>query len=252
MNCTSEANPPATVKWQIPDSNESQVFNTPFTIPSFQASNEGTYLCILDNGIEPKAMRQIHIHGQSNAKPNVSKPKLKHISLLEGDNVTLNCQCDLCEPLTSFMWLHEKPELYTNNSTDIITNNKRVIYPWILKNVLVNESGFYTCLMENKWGTDEFTIEMVVKKRIELTNISRNSLYHKCTINKHVNLIEVGAERKQFTVTSNLFDCISLDAKRADLAIILLGNVFDLYFNLFANIEWKIILIYCDYHHYLI
>lgn len=148
------AEPPASIKWKLPSTTEYEIFESPFRIDALKFSDEGSYECLLDNGIWPPAKRQVKIKGKANSPPKISKPSVRRIDLSEGDDIHLNCHCEMCKPLHMLMWNHEnnKKENHFHDSPDIKDDPKANIidYSWNIKNVSLENGGIYTCIMNVK------------------------------------------------------------------------------------------------------
>lgn len=59
LNCTGNGLPPVQSKWKLPNGTEMDKSNLPLQIFDFETSDEGMYECVLDNGIEPAAVRRV-------------------------------------------------------------------------------------------------------------------------------------------------------------------------------------------------
>lgn len=229
INCTSDAFPPPTTKWQFPSDTNFQILESPLKIASFQFTDEGYYTCELDNGIKPPAQRKILVRGVTIAAPNITKPTVDYVNISEGDNITLICHCEMCDPLDSLLWVFENDqhELTANGSPDDVISDIEhniIDYHWKLESVSVNNSGTYTCQLDNSYGSDEYSIQVNVRQAPDVKKLEKDNLHHKCVVNKYVNVVEVKAEHSNLTIPWKVYDCNSFDANSADLTIVILGK----------------------------
>lgn len=65
INCTANSLPPAQAKWMKPFDTQFETVVGLLIIVEFDNSDEGIYECVLDNGIEPAAIRQVKLRGHS-------------------------------------------------------------------------------------------------------------------------------------------------------------------------------------------
>lgn len=63
VSCSGYAIPPAISKWKLPNATNFEIIAIPLQIQKFDSSDEGLYECVLDNGIEPAAVRHVEIRG---------------------------------------------------------------------------------------------------------------------------------------------------------------------------------------------
>lgn len=232
VDCTADALPQAQIKWKLPSATELQIFESPFQIETFKFTDEGLYECMLDNGIEPAAIRKIKIRGVANGPPKISKPNIKQIKVSEGDDIDLNCHCEMCESRNVeklfLMWSHENNnhKNVNNDLSKIIINDSANIidYPWSIKNVTLENSGIYTCNISNEYGSDIYSIEVVVRQYPKIDTLQKKSLYHKCTSNQYGDSIQLRSENFEETFPSNIYDCSTSDANNSDITVVLLGK----------------------------
>lgn len=229
IECTAIALPPAQIKWKLPSATEFKIVDGPLIIDAMQFSDEGLYECMLDNGIEPVAMRQVKIIGDANSSPNISKPSVKQLNVFEGDDIILYCHCEMCQPLTLLMWNHEN-HMHENRTNDsnvgikMYDNANIIDYPWSFKNISVENSGIYTCIMHNDYGSDTYSIEVNVRQSPKIATLQETSSYHKCTSNQYAHSVELESENSNLTLPSNVYDCSASDAHSSDITIVLLGK----------------------------
>lgn len=229
LNCTGDAFPKATAKWKRPFSSKFEAIGSPLVISKISSTNVGDYICQLENGVEPKVQRTVHVHSQANDKPTVLKPSIKQVTITEGDNITLLCKCKQClDGSEEILWYRDTPQKIaeTNPIMNIDTDDvKNVIsYPWELMNVSLKDSGKYTCHFANGFGEDKYSIKLNVKKSLNIGNVKSGS-HLKCISNSDVNMIEVLEHQNTGTqLFSSVYDCTSTDAKDSDISVLLLGK----------------------------
>lgn len=228
LNCTGDAFPRATAKWKRPFSPKFEAIGSPLVISKVSSMNVGDYICQLENGVEPKAKRIIHVHARASAKPSVLKPSVQQVTITEGDNITLLCKCEQClDGSEEIFWYRETQKIAENNpSINIeVDEVKNIIsHPWELVNVSSKDSGKYTCHFANGIGADEYSIKLNVKKSLNIGNVKRGS-HLKCVTNSDVNMIEILEYNPTETqIYSSFYDCTSSDAEHSDIFVMLLGK----------------------------
>lgn len=216
------------VKWMKPFEDGFKTNGSSLTISSFQPLDGGEYICRLENGIEPSAERRIRAWGLANDKPNILKPNIGSVRISEGDDITLNCQCELCELLESSLWVQENDqyEISQNNDTEFIAGDEqvnRVNYRWILKNVSSSNNGIYTCSLENEFGSDELSIRLNVEKALDIAELKYGS-HHRCIMNKHVDLVQFDTDNPNSSILSKVYDCNLFGDEKAIVSIVLMGK----------------------------
>lgn len=233
IDCTARALPPAEIKWKLPSATELKMFESPLQIETFKFTDEGLYECIFDNGIEPAAIRKIKVRGLANGPPKISKSSIKQIKVSEGDDIDLNCHCEMCESQDVdkliLMWNSEnnKQEKNVNNDLSKIKIHDLVNiidYPLSIKNVTVENSGIYTCNISNEYGYDTYSIEVDVMQYRKVDTLQEKSSYHKCTSNQYGNSVQLRSENSGETFPSNIYDCSTSDANNSDITVVLLGK----------------------------
>ncbi|XP_055324358.1 hemicentin-1-like [Sitodiplosis mosellana] len=225
IGCSANALPPAQTKWKLPSATEFKILEGPLHIEALSFSDEGQYECLLDNGVEPVATRTVKVRGEANGPPNILKPSIKQLNVSEGDDIVLNCHCEMCDPLNTIFWTPETNEDETNINDDIGEENELaniIDFSRTIKNISLENSGKHTCFIENSHGSDSFSIEVNVKQSPNVKTLYEKSSYHKCVSNPYVNSVELESKSSNVTFPSNVYDCNASDAHRADISVMLL------------------------------
>lgn len=229
VNCSAVALPQAQLKWKFPSDMEFKVFETPLQIESFTFYDEGLYVCELNNGIAPAAVRRVTLRGVARDAPKLAKTDIEYLNVTEGDSVNLMCHCERCEPLRNFSWLYEpskgKNKTYLSPGdckSDEFAN--RIDYSKRIESVSVNDIGIYTCFVENDFGSDTLSIELHVKIPPKINQIRNDETYHLCSVNQEVNLVSIDANASSLTLPSQVYDCRSSDMHSNSTSIVLIGK----------------------------
>lgn len=218
----------AMAKWQKPFSNKFEPIGSPLIISELHPNHFGEYICQLENGIEPNAIRSIHILPRANEQPKLFKPSITTLTITEGTNITLRCQCERClDGSEEMVWIHKIDQnvIRSNPSekldADDLTNF--ISYSWKLINVSSNDSGVYICQFLNGFGEDEYSIQLNVNKPLNISNI-KNGSHLKCIENKSVSTVVLKMENEMDYITSNVYDCKSLGAEHFDVGVMIIGK----------------------------
>lgn len=218
--CTADAVPAAQTKWKLPSSDEFKIFDGPLEIPSVNATNEGYYICELDNGIERPVQRKVLVRVDATEPPVIFKPNFKSINISEGDDITLVCHCEMCEPLETLMWTFEDNNhtIHESKSNDIQSDrfSNKLDFFWKKTHVKANDSGTYTCQLINAFGTDVYSIDVNVKQP---PTVQPEHSYHKCNANKDVTAFEVVANNAH-TIAPVVYDCSASNGVNATIVIL--------------------------------
>lgn len=226
LNCTGDAFPSVTANWSTPLSNGFEISGSPLKIPSFKWMNQGDYICILDNGVKPAAIRKITLFA-ADKSPNLLKPNWTEVHLFEGDDIIMDCICERCEYPANLWWFYENNSNPLNaiNITANLTRYQQLKRIEI-RNVSVNDGGLYKCQMEcsHQNCMDEFSIKVIVRKPQTIANMPQTQQFYQCKADTNI-VDSIKFTHLDGTIVSNTYDCRSVvDDKSANFSIILLGK----------------------------
>lgn len=201
----------------------SELENVTYEIRSAGMHDSGEYVCAIEN----KFGSNVH-SGQVDVKhllmtqpPNILIPTIKKLNVFEDSDITLKCQCSKqCETF-DVHWFYENDQnkMKLENSIDAVIESRRIDYSLKLKSISTNDSGQYTCKMENARGSKEFTIQLNVKKPFDM---SQNHSKFRCTNNRGVNLVSM---KSTLQIESKIYDCKSIDSLGKNVMVVLLGKL---------------------------
>lgn len=222
LNCTGDAFPSVIANWSTPLSNGFQMSGSPLIIPSFKWTNQGEYICELDNGVKFGAIRKIKLFAVEKS-PNLLKPNLTEVNVFDGDDIVMDCMCERCEYPANLRWLYENNSdpLNSINITTSLTHDQQ-LKRIELRNVSINESGIYKCQMQcsHQSCMDEFSVKINIRKSQTIANMLQNKQFYRCKADMNANFIQLDG-----TTPSNMYSCGSaLGDKSANFSIILVGK----------------------------
>lgn len=172
VTCNAEGNPPVVIQWNFksnPNAPYEKLSSELSSINNFQSVHEGFYACHVSNGIGKSISRQIFVRGTANESPKIQKPHHKNVIVSVGDDLVLNCRCELCAPIVEHRWTHngqnKSGSLHNSNWTN------HVNYSLKINSISPSESGLYICDLKNKYGIDSYSIEIKVKEPPILNNL---------------------------------------------------------------------------------
>lgn len=181
IGCTIESEPISNIQWKFRHKNKGEVLvyeHNPFPLRNFSDEHEGLYICEAKNEIG-SIERQIKVEGLATHKPEIINKYSKSIVASVGDDLKLKCRCEMCEPITEFMWIRESFE--TGQSISLI--GKHMKGNWsnqadlslTLNNLTLNDTGMYECIMTNGFGRDTHEIPVIVKQPPAMPELGVNS-----------------------------------------------------------------------------
>lgn len=169
IECTIDSEPISNIQWKFRQKNvgESVIYEqNPFPLKNFSAKDEGLYICEAKNDID-SIERLIKVKGLATSKPEIINKYSKSIVASVGDDLKLKCHCEMCEPITEFMWIYENVQTMQSNSLigEHIKGNwsNHADVSLNLPNVTLNNNGIYKCIMSNRFGSDTYDISVIVK-----------------------------------------------------------------------------------------
>ncbi|EAT36338.1 AAEL011566-PA [Aedes aegypti] len=172
LGCGLKGNPEPSISWSyrpLDESNERRLTeaSASLLITEVLPEVEGFYICEGRNR-HGTARRTILVQGEANEPPKISKPSEKIIYVQPGSRVSLNCSCDLCQPLKEYIWTSGK--LTFESSPYDVQGNARVNlnvdqtrnavqYELTIDNFGPADQGSYSCILTNAHGADSFIIQ---------------------------------------------------------------------------------------------
>ncbi|XP_058450901.1 hemicentin-1-like [Malaya genurostris] len=173
LECGLEGYPPPTTIWSyrmLDDQEDVSLKETgnKLIIPKVTPEVEGWYVCEGRNR-HGSARRSIMVLGEANEPPKIPKPDDTTIYVQPGDTVTFNCSCDLCQPLSEYIWTSDQfifesspYDLRDNAQVNLNVDQTRnaVQYQLTIKNFSLANQGSYSCILSNAHGADSIVLEV--------------------------------------------------------------------------------------------
>ncbi|EGI57259.1 Hemicentin-1 [Acromyrmex echinatior] len=166
MQCVAKGVPAPVISWRT--KGREIPFRDTRAVLRFSADNRnlsGRYICVANNGIGEPAEAHIDLRIRYKPEIYVKKP---WVHANPGIRITLDC--------TVSAWPEAKVEWYFNNKT--INYTSRIVkystennYSLLIKYVMSNDSGSYTCRASNSMG--------ITEKIIELSQIANPAVFQK-------------------------------------------------------------------------
>lgn len=221
ITCNAAGEPPVKIEWKFKSSlNDSTerflaLNSTFYEINKFNEElHAGIFICTVSNRPNSSIQRQVKLNGVANAKPELFHLPVYDFELTSGDDLQLRCGCSHCHPLIEGKWMKIGDNQMVN--TELLRNStqNRFDLMFNLKNVSRKDEGNYKCFVENRFGSDEFTVK--IRLRDNRHNLNRDI---KCkSVENYVpalkwseNETEYFSIRKSNNKTSN--ESIKADAK---------------------------------------
>lgn len=224
--CSAYGKPKVYVIWKfqsIQNDTFETLASTPFPIANFSKRHEGLYTCVLSNGIGNAVKRLIKTRIIANSAPNIFKADAKIVSVNIGDDLLLNCRCDMCEPLIGF-WIYVNRQNTTSSKIGNLKINdwlNRVDFSLHLINISNDDSGFYTCHLKNEFGHSHYTLEVIVNKHLQFqqnSHVNNETISTSNNIQLMNNIIYNKCFRKNVSTATNshLFGIYNCNAYNSD------------------------------------
>ncbi|XP_053681415.1 hemicentin-1-like [Anopheles nili] len=173
MECQIDALPVPDYQWfyqRLDETNLPEVFQTADRTMRFVMTPEraGLYKCEAKNGIG-SGKQTVVLEGAANDAPAIIKPSDSIIYAAPGASITLNCSCELCQPLTEFIWTTERgtfessPEKAISNMRVALDNDQSrnaVRYLLTIDDFQPHNTAHYTCIFSNQHGLDAMILEL--------------------------------------------------------------------------------------------
>lgn len=169
LGCITSENPPATsVEWFFYEHNgvmSKKLLNITekvYKLDVFNDNMRGSYLCVIKNYLGT-ATKTFEILSRPKSPPQIIAENF--IVAKSGDTANLMCTCKDCLPieLSSVFWMKRskfiKENLWENEEDSLFDEFKTVLK---LKNLTINDSGYYQCNMANRLKKSSTFIELEV------------------------------------------------------------------------------------------
>ncbi|XP_055613324.1 hemicentin-1-like [Uranotaenia lowii] len=183
IECRLDGVPKPTVQWfyrSMDDTEEKRLAETDFklVVPSIVPENEGFYICEGRNrhGVGRSTLL---VQGEANEAPIIPKREDKIMYVVPGSRVTLNCSCDLCQPLSEYIWTNggrltfESSPYGTKDNARVTLNvdqtRNAVEYQLTIENFGSDDEGSYSCILSNAHGADSMVVvvQMMEAPRVD-------------------------------------------------------------------------------------
>uniref|UniRef100_A0A1Q3FR61 Putative axon guidance receptor dscam n=1 Tax=Culex tarsalis TaxID=7177 RepID=A0A1Q3FR61_CULTA len=173
VECGLSGNPKPAVSWSfqsLEDSEEQALMVQDFnlSLPTVTPDVEGFYTC---EGINRhgSAKSVVFVRGDANDPPRIPKPEEQILYVKPGAKVVLNCSCDLCQPLSEYIWTNGR--LKFESSAYEVQGNVRVYlnveqsrnaiqYRLTIDDFSAEDQGSYSCILSNAHGADSIVTEV--------------------------------------------------------------------------------------------
>ncbi|XP_052863793.1 hemicentin-1-like [Anopheles cruzii] len=129
---------------------------------------EGLYVCEGRNAYG--FARQTYVlQGAANAPPNIIKHPDTTLYVALGTSITLNCSCELCQPLSEYIWTSQRgtfessPEESIDNIRVTLDNDQSrnaVRYLLTIDDFRPDNEASYTCIFSNEHGADAMILQL--------------------------------------------------------------------------------------------
>lgn len=227
--CSAYGKPKVEITWKfqsIQNDTFETLASTPFPIVNFSKHNEGLYTCVLSNGIGNAVKRLIKTRIIANSAPNIFKADAKTVYVNIGDDLLLNCRCDMCEPLIGF-WIHVNNQNTISSKVGNLKINdwlNRVDFSLHLINISNDDSGLYTCHLKNDFGHSHYTLEVIVNEHLPFqhnSHVNNGNVSTSNAIQLMNDIIYSKCLRKNVSTATNheLFDVYDCNAFNANSEI---------------------------------
>nr|XP_040222077.2 hemicentin-1-like [Anopheles coluzzii] len=148
---------------------ESAISNTNRTIRFLMTpAQEGLYVCEARNSYG-FAKQTFVLEGAANAPPVIKKPTESTIYVAPGATITLDCVCELCQPLTDYIWTSQQgtfessPEETIDNVRVVLDNDQSrnaVHYRLTIDGFRPHNVASYTCIFSNRHGAEAMILQL--------------------------------------------------------------------------------------------
>uniref|UniRef100_A0AAG5CQZ0 Cell adhesion molecule n=1 Tax=Anopheles atroparvus TaxID=41427 RepID=A0AAG5CQZ0_ANOAO len=182
MECKIESFPAPEYQWyyqSLDQTKELEPFDAGESMIEFTMApdKEGLYVCEGRN-VYGFVKQTFVLEGAANAAPAIIKPPETTVYVAPGSSITLNCSCELCQPLSEYIWtslggtFESSPEETINNirvSLDNDQSRNAVRYLLTIDDFQTHNEASYTCIFSNQHGADAMILQlrMMVPPEVE-------------------------------------------------------------------------------------
>ncbi|KFB46823.1 AGAP002268-PA-like protein [Anopheles sinensis] len=173
MECQIDALPAPEFQWyyqSLDQTNELEPYDANGNTIRFNMSpqKEGLYVCEGRN-VYGFVRQTFVLEGAANDAPVIIKPQDTTIYVAPGASITLNCSCELCQPLSEYIWTSQggtfesSPEESIDNirvSLDNDESRNAVRYLLTIDDFQAHNEVSYTCIFSNQHGADAMILQL--------------------------------------------------------------------------------------------
>uniref|UniRef100_A0A182PLL3 Hemicentin-1 n=1 Tax=Anopheles epiroticus TaxID=199890 RepID=A0A182PLL3_9DIPT len=174
LDCAIDGEPVPEYQWyyqtldQTGEPQMYEAFNNRTIRFEMTPQQEGLYVCEAKNGYGYSKQTFV-VEGAANAPPVIKKPSETTIYVAPGASITLDCVCELCQPLNEYIWTSKQgsfessPEQAINNVRVVLDNDQSrnaVHYRLTIDDFGPDNVASYTCIFSNRHGADAMILQL--------------------------------------------------------------------------------------------
>ncbi|XP_052900964.1 hemicentin-1-like [Anopheles moucheti] len=173
LECMIDAMPLPEYHWYyqtLDQAGEPEVYESTDSAISFVMSPErsGIYVCEGKN-VYGFGKQNFIVEGAANAAPVIKKPAETTVYVAPGSSITLDCVCELCQPLNEYIWTSQQgtfessPEETIENVRVVLDNDQSrnaVRYRLTIDDFRPQNVASYTCIFSNQHGADAMILQL--------------------------------------------------------------------------------------------
>ncbi|XP_055635973.1 hemicentin-1-like isoform X2 [Toxorhynchites rutilus septentrionalis] len=173
LECGLSGNPSPVLTWTyraLDETEERQLSDEDdiLILPGVTPEAEGFYTCEGRNR-HGSTKRTVLVQGEADEPPRIPKPDETTLYVRLGARVVLNCSCDLCQPLSEYIWTNGRLtfesspyDLQDNARVNLNVDQTRnaVQYQLTIDNFGTLDQGSYSCILSNAHGADSIVTEV--------------------------------------------------------------------------------------------
>uniref|UniRef100_A0A182VQ07 Uncharacterized protein n=1 Tax=Anopheles minimus TaxID=112268 RepID=A0A182VQ07_9DIPT len=173
LECMIDAIPLPEYRWYyqtLDQATEPELYESNNSTINFVMSPEhtGLYVCEGRN-VYGFGKQTIVVEGAANAAPVIKKPAESTVYVAPGSSITLDCVCELCQPLNEYIWTSQQgtfessPEETIDNIRVVLDNDQSrnaVRYRLTIDDFRPQNVASYTCILSNQHGADAMIVQL--------------------------------------------------------------------------------------------